>query len=416
MIDIKLVRKQPEMIRDLCRRRESKVDVERLISVDKELRSLIAQVEPLRSEQKKLSELSRTHQTAREQSVKIKLEIKSFEERIRDLEAERYNLWTQLPNLLAEDTPKGVDDNDNVEIKKWGDPPIFNFIPRTHEQLGEELDILDLSRGTKVAGAGFYYWKGDGARLAWAIFNFASEFLSSKGFIPLFTPIVAKERTMFGTGYLPFFKDQVYRIQDEDLCLIGTSEQTLLSYFDDEILDPNSLPILFTAFTPCLRTEAGSAGKASRGAFRAHQFHKVEQIVICHPNDSEMWQQECQKNAEELLQKLGIPHRVVRVCLGDLGAPAYKKYDTEGWFASFNAYKETHSNSNLLDYQTRRLNIRFKEGKTTYFPHTISSTGITDRAALIIMENNQTKDGSIIVPEVLRKSMGGKERIEKKGS
>ncbi len=414
MIDIKLLRENPEMIRALCRRRASDVDIEKLISVDKELRTLIAQVEPLRSKQKKLSELSRTQPRTREQSLEIRLEIKSLEERIRDLEMERNDLWSQLPNLLAADTPEGKDDNDNVEMKRWGTPPSFDFSPRTHEQLGEDLDILDLSRGAKVSGAGFYYWKGDGARLAWAIFSFALDFLVSRGFTPLFTPIVAKERTMFGTGYLPFFKDQVYRIQDEDLCLIGTSEQTLIGYYDNEILDPHSLPILFTAFTPCLRTEAGSAGKASRGAFRVHQFHKVEQVVICHPKESEMWHQQCQENAEELLQQLGIPYRVVRVCLGDLGAPAYKKFDTEGWFASFNAYKETHSNTNILDYQTRRLNIRFKEGKTSCYPHTISSTGITDRAALILMENNQTSDGSIIVPKVLRKYMGGLEKIQKK--
>ncbi len=413
MIDIKLLRAQPGMLRDLCKRRGSDIDIEKLIQVDKELRLVLSNIELLRNEQKKLSEMGRTQQSAREQSLQLRNEIKALEGKMRLLETERENLLAQIPNLLAEDTPEGKDDHDNVEIKRWGIPPNFRFSPKTHEQLGEDLDILDLARGSKVSGSGFYYWKGDGARLAWAIFSFALDFLSQRGFTPLFTPIAAKERTMFGTGYLPFFKDQVYKIQDEDLCLIGTAEQTLVSYFDNEILDPDSLPILFTAFTPCLRTEAGSAGRASRGAFRVHQFHKVEQIVLCRPEDSEKWHQQCQQNVEDLLQNLEIPYRVVRVCLGDLGAPAFKKYDTEGWFASFGEYKETHSNSNLLDYQTRRLNIRYKEGKNTCFPHTISSTGITDRAVLSIMENNQTEDGSIVIPKVLRTYMGGKEKIQR---
>lgn len=413
MIDIKLVRTQPDMIRDLCKRRSSDVDVEKLISIDRELRDGKVKLEALRHEQKKISELVHKQPELREESAKIKAQIKNLEEVTRKLEAERDDLWSRLPNLLAPDTPDGKDDTDNVEIYQWGNPPMFNFEPKTHEILGKELDILDLERGAKLAGSGFYFWKGDGAKLAWAIFSLALDFLSQKGFTPLFTPVVAKRRTMFGTGYLPFSEDQVYKIEGEDLCLIGTSEQTLVGYHDDEILPADSLPLLYTAFTPCLRTEAGAGGKASRGAFRVHQFHKVEQIVFCRPEDSEKWHEECQKNAQELLQLLEIPYRVVRVCLGDLGAPGYKKYDLEGWFASFGAYRETHSNTNLLDYQTRRLNIRCKDGKKPFYPHTISATGITDRAALIIIENRQLADGSVVIPEALRPYMKGQEKISK---
>jgi len=414
MIDIKLVRTQPDMIRDLCKRRGSDVDVDRLISVDQELRENKAKLEALRHDQKKLTELAHKQAELREESSKIKTQIRDLEKIVRDIEAERDELWARLPNLLASDTPDGKDDADNVQIYVWGTLPVFEFDPKTHESIGRELDILDLERGAKVAGSGFYFWKSNGAKLSWAIFSLALDFLGQRGFVPMFTPIVARTRTMFGTGYLPFFKDQIYKIEGNDLCLIGTSEQTLVGYHYNEILPADCLPLLYTAFTPCMRTEAGSAGKASRGAFRVHQFHKVEQIVFCRPEDSKKWHQECQQNAEDLMQLLEIPYRVVRVCLGDLGAPAYKKYDLEGWFPSFGAYRETHSNTNLLDYQTRRLKIRCKEGETIFYPHTISATGITDRAALAIMENNQLADGSIRIPKALISYMNGQEKISKR--
>ena len=411
MIDIQLIRTEPDRIRALCERRGSHVDMDSLIAVDIEYREDLGKLEELRHEQKKISALVRQQPEYREQAVQQKNQIKELEDLTRTLEAERYQLWVSLPNLLAEDTPDGVDDSENVEIYKWGTLPSFDFESKTHEDIGKDLDILDLERGAKLAGSGFYFWKGDGAKLAWAIFNLAMNFLVSKGFTLLFTPVVARERTMFGTGYLPFAEDQVYRIEGEDLCLIGTSEQTLVGYHADEIIPEDSLPLCYTAFTPCLRTEAGAGGRAARGAYRVHQFHKVEQIVFCKPEESEKWHQECQKNAEALFQMLEIPYRVVRVCVGDLGAPAYKKYDIEGWFSSFSEYKETHSNTNLLDYQTRRLNIRCKGTSGTFYPHTISATGITDRASLSILENNQTKDGAILLPKVLQPYMGGQKKI-----
>jgi seryl-tRNA synthetase len=228
----------------------------------------------------------------------------------------------------------------------------------------------------------------------------------------MFTPVVARERTLFGTGYLPFFSDQIYKLEGDDLNLIGTSEQTLVAYHADEIVPAEKLPLLYTAFTPCFRTEAGSYGRETRGLFRQHQFHKVEQIVFCHPDQSEDWLNRCRANAEGILQLLELPYRVVRVCDGDLGAPGYKKYDVEAWFAGYGGYRETHSITNLTDFQTRRLNIRCKLGPTTFFPHTISATMITDRSLLALLENHQRADKGLDIPEALQPFIGGRAEVK----
>ncbi len=409
MIDIQLIRNQPEMIKALCHRRGFDVDVDKLVDVDKQLRDTNAEADKLRSESKKISGVEN-----REKAIELRNEIKRLDDVTRDLKSQRDQLWGMLPNLLAPDVPDGKDDTKNVEISKWGEPPKFDFKPKSHEVIGENLDILDLKRAAKVAGSGFYYWKGDGAKMVNGIFDLALKTLAERGFIQMYTPVVAREETLFGTGYLPFSRDEIYKIENQDFSLIGTSEQSLVAYHTDEIIPVDALPLLYTAYTPCFRSEAGAYGKASRGAFRVHQFHKVEQIVFCRPEDSERWHSECGKNEETIMQLLEIPYRVVIVCVGDMGAPGYKKYDIEGWFAGFDAYRETHSNTNLLDYQTRRLNIRCKDKSGTFNPHTISATMITDRAALAILENNQQKDGSIVIPEVLRSYMGGQETIARK--
>ena len=406
MIDIKLLRTQPDMIRELCRRRGSDVDVNSLIETDTRLREITTEGDKLRSERKKLS-----GPDSRERAIEIKNKLKDLDETIRTLKAERDELWGRLPNLLADDVPEGKDDSDNVELSRWGEQPGFDFEPKTHEVIGADLDILDLKRGANVAGSGFYYWKGDAARMVDAIFELAKRTLAERDFIQMYTPVVARERTLFGTGYLPFSNDQIYNIEKEDLALIGTSEQTLVGYHVDEIIPAENLPLLYTAYSPCFRTEAGAYGRSVRGAFRVHQFHKVEQIVFCRPEESEEWHKKCLKNEEDIMQFLGIPYRVVNVCIGDMGAPGYKKYDIEGWFAGYGDYRETHSNTNLLDYQTRRLNIRCKEKGPSFYPHTISATMITDRAVLAILENNQLEDGSVIIPEILQPYMGGQERI-----
>lgn len=405
MIDIALVRTDPDVVRQAVSAKGSDVDVERLIEADAELRSLQIQVEEMRGRQKRLGK-----DADRAAALTLKEELKQAEDKLRALQEERDALWVRVPNLVADDTPQGDDDEGNVELRREG-TPVPADEARAHDKIGEQLGIFDMARGAEVAGAGFYYWRGDGARLAWAIFSYAQDLLIKNGFTPMMTPLLARERTFFGTGYLPFFEDQLYRVEGSDLSLIGTSEQTLIGYYGDTIVDLDELPIQLCAFSPCFRTEAGSAGRSNRGGYRVHQFHKVEQIIICKPEDSEHWLDECQNNVEEILRGLELPFRVVRVCLGDLGAPAYKKYDTETWFPSFGAYRETHSNSNLIDYQARRFKIRFKSDGKAVHPHTISSTGITDRAALAVIENHVQPDGTIYVPKALRPYLGGSELL-----
>jgi seryl-tRNA synthetase len=405
MIDIALVRTDPQAVRDAVRSKGSDLDVDRLIEADVQLRTAQLRTEELRGRQKTLGPGADI-----EAARALKAELAEATEAMRLLQEERDDLWVRVPNMVAPDTPVGHDDEGNVELRREGDPLPADEA-RAHDKVGERLGILDLPRGAEVAGSGFYYWRGDGARLAWAVFSYAQSLLGARGFIPMMTPLLARERTFFGTGYLPFFADQIYKVEGSDLSLIGTSEQTLIGYYGDTIVDVDDLPIRMSAFSPCWRTEAGSAGRASRGAFRVHQFHKVEQVVICAPEDSEQWLQECQANAEDIMRGLELPFRVVRVCLGDLGAPAYKKYDTEAWFPGFGSYRETHSNSNLIDYQARRFKIRFKRDGKTVHPHTISSTGITDRAVLAMLENHVQPDGSLYVPKALRPFLDGAERL-----
>ena len=317
-----------------------------------------------------------------------------------------------LPNFLDPSVPDGAGDEDNTAIKFWGDKAEFAFAARAHDELGECLGIIDTTRGAKVAQSGFYYWKGKGAQLAQALFFWTQQELVKRGFTLFMTPCVAKQDTLFGTGYLPFFADQTYGLKNEDLALIGTSEQTLVGYHANETLPAADLPLNYTAFTPCFRTEAGSYGKESRGIFRVHQFHKVEQIIFCLPEESPRCHDFCLENEEALLQALNIPYRVVNVCVGDMGAPGYKKYDIEAWFPGYGGYREVTSNTNLTDFQARRLGIRYQtESKERGFVHTISATAVTDRVACAILENFQQADGSVVIPEVLRPYTGF-ERIE----
>jgi seryl-tRNA synthetase len=407
VLDIKLIRTQPENIRELCKRRGSPVDFDKLLALDERVRALTARIDTLRSQRK-----GGASEAAREAAVALRNQVAELETELRDAKAQRDELWSWVPNLLAEDTPTGQDDSGNVPIRFWGAPVKSNFEMKTHEVIGERLGIIDEERGAKVAGAGFSYWVGDGARLAWGLFSIALDELMRQGFVQMFTPVVARTRTLFGTGYLPFFSNQIYKIEGEDLNLIGTSEQTLVAYHLDEIVAADRLPLRYTAFSPCFRTEAGAAGRETRGLFRQHQFHKVEQIVFCQPTESEQWLEQCLANAEAILQKLDVPYRVVRVCDGDLGAPGYKKYDVEAWFAGYGGYRETHSITNLTDYQTRRLNVRSKQDKNTFHPHTISATMITDRALLAILENNQQADGGVTVPNALRGYIDGRSAIQ----
>ncbi|MEA4862873.1 MAG: serine--tRNA ligase [Victivallaceae bacterium] len=412
MIDIKLIRENPALVKAQLARRGSAIDVDEIAGLDAEWRELTKKAEDMRSERNRLSKLCKDDPAARDQVKDLKSAIAKAEERLGAVSAILSEKMAFLPNLLADDVPEGKDDNDNVEIRREGVIPKFDFPVRDHQELGEILDIIDTKRGAKVAQSGFYYWKGKGAVLAQSLFFWVQKTLVERGFTLFMTPCAAKEHTMYGTGYLPFFADQTYALKGEDLALIGTSEQTLVGYHADEVLDAEAMPLMYTAFTPCFRTEAGSYGKAARGIFRVHQFHKVEQIVFCRPEESVKYHEMCLANEEHVLKQLGLPYRVVNVCVGDLGAPGSKKYDIEAWFAGFNTYREVTSNTNLTDFQSSRLNIRYKKPDgTREFVHTISATAVTDRALIAILENNQLEDGTVIVPEVLR-PIAGFDRIE----
>lgn len=407
MIDIKVIRENPEMVKANCLRRGCDVDIDRLVADDVAWRQAVQKTENLRAERNRLSKECKDNPAAREQVKELKVEMEALEVQTAELAGKIDEQLSWLPNFLASDVPDGKDDADNLEIRKEGVLPEFDFKPRDHQELGELLDIIDTARGAKVAQSGFYFWKGKGAMLCQALFFWTQQELIKRGFTLFMSPCAAKGKTLFGTGYLPFFADQTYGLKDEDLALIGTSEQTLVGYHADETLDGDNLPLCYTAYTPCFRTESGSYGKASRGIFRVHQFNKVEQIIFCRPEDSPKYHDFCLENEEYLLKKLEIPYHVVNVCVGDMGAPGYKKYDIEAWFAGFGGYREVTSNTNLTDFQSRRLNIKFKtRDGVRDFVHTISATAMTERAAIAIIENNQLADGTVIIPEVLRPYTG----------
>lgn len=412
MIDIKILRENPDRVADNCRRRGCDVNIAGLTERDQDYLLLKREVEDKRAERNRLTKLCKTDISARERVKELKSAIADQESRMNGVKAEIDAQLAWLPNFLADDVPDGSHDEDNEELRVWGDKQTYAFTPRPHDELGERLGIIDTTRGAKVAQSGFYYWKGKGAQLATALFFWTQQELVKRGFTLFMSPCAAKETTLFGTGYLPFFADQTYSLENEDLSLIGTAEQTLVGYHAKETLNADDLPLNYTAFTPCFRTEAGSYGKESRGIFRVHQFHKVEQIVFCMPDDSSRCHTLCLENEEALLQALGLPYRVVNVCVGDLGAPGYKKYDIEAWFPGYGGYREVTSNTNLTDFQARRLGIRYQTAdKKKGFVHTISATAVTDRVACAILENFQQADGAILIPEVLQPYTGF-DRIE----
>ncbi len=412
MIDIKYIRENPDFVKANCKRRGSDADVDAIAKIDSDRRAVQNKAELLRAERNRLSKECGKNPEAREKVKAMKDELASLETQEAELGKQLDEKLSWLPNILDPAVPDGKDDTANKELRKVGTIRQFTFKPKDHVELGEKLDILDIKRGAKVAQSGFYYWKGKGAILCDALYTWVKAELMKKGFVPFITPCAAKERTLFGTGYLPFFADQTYKLEHEDLALIGTSEQTLVGYHADETLDAEKLPLCYTAYSPCFRTEAGSYGKASRGIFRVHQFHKVEQIIFCMPDDSVKEHQFALANEEMILQKLGVPYHVVDVCIGDMGAPGYRKYDIEAWYPSFNGYREVTSNTNLTEFQSRRLNIRYKtkDGQRG-FVHTISATAATDRLVICMMENFQQEDGSIVIPEALRPYTGF-DRIE----
>ncbi|PIS21145.1 serine--tRNA ligase [candidate division WWE3 bacterium CG08_land_8_20_14_0_20_43_13] len=409
MLDLKFVRENKELVENLCARRGSPAKISEILELDANRLVMLKKCEILRAERNQLTlgaKGGKPSDSDLERGKELKIELSALEQELGLLERHIKEKLLWLPNLLADDVPEGTGGEDNVEFKKWGSLPEFSFSVKDHQELGENLDIIDLARAAKVAGSRYYYLKGDGALLTWALHFWATKVLVSRGFTPFFTPGVAKENTLFGTGYLPFNDVSMYKIEDENYSLIGTSEQTLIGYHADEVLDLSSGPLKYTAFSPCFRKESGSYGKDTRGIFRVHQFHKVEQVIFCLPQDSPRYYEECLANEEYFLQQLEIPYRVVKACVGDMGFPGYKKYDIEAWFPAQDRYREVTSNTNLTDFQARRLNIRAKIKDDLVYAHTISATGVTDRFIAAILENYQQEDGSITIPKVLRDFVG----------
>nr|NIO37121.1 serine--tRNA ligase [Candidatus Bathyarchaeota archaeon] len=347
---------------------------------------------------------------------KIDVEIEALKEDVEESKAKTRHYLMRLPNLLHDSVPKGEDEQENVPVRKWGQVPEFSFPAKDHIDLGLELDIMDIERAGKVAGARFFYLKNEGVLLDMAVMNFALKEMIKKGFVPVQPPFLMRRKPYEGVVALSDFENDLYKIEDEDLYLIATSEHPMAAMFMDEVLNASDLPIKLVGVSSQFRKEAGAHGKDTRGIFRTHQFNKIEQFVFCEPEESWTIHEELIRNAEELVQRLGLPYRVVNVCTGDIGTVAAKKYDLEAWMPAQDAYREIISCSNCTSYQARRLNMRYREKEgapTKGFVHTLNSTALaTGRTIVAILENYQSEDGSVTIPEVLKEYVGDIEKIE----
>lgn len=434
MLDIKFVRENIESVKKAMRDRgylvydgtDIPVDAEekttgalnfhQFIETEKERKRILQEAEGLRNKRNvvsnEISNLKKKKQDTTHLINEMKLvsdKIKSLDEQMRDLEDKTRNFLLNIPNIQHSSVPVGKDDSDNVEHRRWGEPKQFDFEPLNHWDLGEMLEIIDFERASKIAGSRFALMKGQGARLERALMNFMLDFNTSKGYKEVFPPIIVNKESMIGTGQLPKFEMDLFRIDDPLLYLIPTAEVPLTNIHRDEILNEKDLPLYYTAYTPCFRREAGSYGKDVRGLIRQHQFNKVELVKFVKPEDSYNELELLTKDAEDILQKLELPYRVVELCTGDLGFAASKTYDLEAWLPGQQRYREISSCSNFTDFQARRAHIRFKrEGKKgTEFIHTLNGSGLAiGRTLVAILENYQQKDGSVVVPEVLRPYMG----------
>ncbi|MEM3616351.1 MAG: serine--tRNA ligase [Candidatus Bathyarchaeia archaeon] len=428
MLDIKLIREKPEFVRENLRRRDEPKFLrmlDELIACDKLWRQHLTRLNDLRRERNRITvEIASLKRKGVDTAAvvskakEIDKEIANLEQLVGEYEEKvRYYLM-RLPNLLHDSVPIGKDEHENVTVRTWGEIPRFNFPVKDHIELGLGLDIMDIERAGKIAGARFFYLKREGVLLDIALLNFALEEMVKKGYTPIEPPFLMRRKPYEGVTALSDFEDSLYKIENEDLYLIATSEHPMAAMFMDEVLKAEDLPIKFVGISPNFRKEAGAHGKDTRGIFRTHQFNKVEQFIFCKPEDSWKFHEELIRNAEELVQMLGLPYRVVNVCTGDIGTVAAKKYDVEVWMPAQNAYREIISCSNCTDYQARRLNIRYreKEGEPPKgFVHTLNSTALaTGRTIVAILENCQQEDGSVVIPKVLRKYMGGLEKIEPK--
>lgn len=428
MLDIKLIRESPKLVKaNLAKRGSPEVlqMLDDLIAVDRQWRLNLTNLNDLRHQRKqvtieiaKLKKAGNDAVSQMEKAKAIDAQISTIEKQVVEEEQKTRDYLMQLPNLLDDTVPLGKDSNDNVQIKTWGTIPQLSFPIKNHIDLSLGLDLIDMERAGKIAGSRFFYLKNQAALLDLALMSFAIEELTKKGYTPILPPYFMKREAYEGVTALADFGDVLYKVENEDLYLIATSEHPMAAMYMNEVLKEPDMPLKLAGLSTCFRKEAGAHGKDTRGIFRTHQFNKIEQFIFCKPEDSARLHEELLQNAEELLQKIELPYRVVNVCTGDIGTVAAKKYDIEAWMPAQNGYREIVSCSNCTDYQARRLNIRYREkdgAPTKGFPHTLNSTAIaTGRTIVAILENNQQEDGTINIPNALRKYMLGIEKIDKK--
>ncbi|MFP7372431.1 serine--tRNA ligase [Lactococcus lactis] len=422
MLDIKKIRADFDGVAaKLATRGVEKEKLEKLHDLDIKRRELIVKSEALKAERNSVSdEISQVKRAKGDASAqiaamqKVSAEIKAIDTELTEIEENLNEIIIMLPNLPHESTPIGADEDDNVEVRRVGQTPTFNFEPKAHWDLGEDLGILDWERGGKVTGSRFLFYKGAGARLERALYNFMLDEHGKEGYTEMITPYMVNQESMFGTGQYPKFKEDTFELKDDrGFVLIPTAEVPLTNYYRGEILDGAELPIKFTAMSPSFRSEAGSAGRDTRGLIRLHQFHKVEMVKFAKPDQSYDELEKMTANAENILQKLGLAYRVVALSTGDMGFSAAKTYDLEVWIPAQNTYREISSCSNCEDFQARRAQIRYREEGKVQLVHTLNGSGLAvGRTVAAILENYQNEDGSITVPEVLRPYMGGLEVIK----
>lgn len=420
MLDIKFIRENKDLIKDGARKKHINFDVDVLLATDDKRRVLMQKIEAAKTEQNQFTKQittadPETRQKLIDQMRLVKDRAQRDEKELAEVMREWQLLMIAVPNIPDMSVPEGDTEQKNVEVRAWGDIPKFSFTPKDHIAIVNEKQMADFDRGAKVSGFRGYFLKNDGALLNFAIWQFVMDFMTKQGYSPMIVPSLVKRETLIGSGYIPQGEEDLYKTQDGEY-LAGTGEVASMSYFSDEIIDKAKLPIKFASFSTCFRREAGSHGKDTKGLMRVHEFFKIEQLVLCEASHQESvtLHEEVTANAEKMLQALEIPYHVVLNCGGDLGLGQVKKYDIETWVPTERTYRETHSASYFHDFQTRRLNIRYRddEGKLK-FVHSLNNTGMaTPRLLISFLENHQQKDGSIKIPKALRPYLGGREFIK----
>ncbi len=421
MIDIRQIRENPDLYVQAAQNKRIGVDIQRLLDIDGRLKDIKARLQDIATEKNRVGKsIPKLSGAEREAALASLAALKPQEEQLQEeakvLQPEYDALLLEVPQPADPDVPVGKDDTENVEVRREGEVRQFGFEPKDHVQLGLALDMMDIERGVRLAGTRNYFLKGDGAMLHWAVLRFAIDFMAQRGYTPMVVPLLMRDEAMRGTGYYPGAEEQTYRMERDELNLVGTAEVPVTAYRMGEILQQEELPLKSVALSSCFRREAGAAGKDTYGLYRIHQFDKVEQVVVCRNDvqESNKFHAEILANSEGVMKALGLPYRVVVVCTGDLGRGQAKKYDIEAWMPSRKGYCETHSASKFHEFQARRMNLRYKDAETkkNLYCHTLNNTVIASPRVLIpLMEMCQNADGSITIPEVLRPYMGGRDKI-----